>query len=69
MTSTPDIDWSSFVAAEHAASTAPKASLQGTGLPGAGTPAAGSTVPVPAQVAYRARVTALPGLPARGAPV
>lgn len=66
---------SSFVAAEHSAHTAPVWSLQGTGLPVAGTSGVVCSLrspgtPVsPAQVAFRARVTDLLGLPPRGAPV
>ena len=50
---------SSYVAAEHSAFTAPVVRVKGTGLSFASL----------AQVAFGARVTDLPGLPPRGAPV
>ncbi len=56
---TPATGLSSYVAAEHSAFTAPVSRDKGTALPFA------SLV----QVAFGARVTDLPGLPPRGAPV
>ena len=57
---TPAAGLSCWVAAEHSAHTAPVVPVQGTAVPFAG--------PL-AQVAFGARVTDLPGLPPRGAPV
>jgi len=68
MSSTPAAGLAWFVAAEHTAHTAPNPLMQGTGLPCAGTSVV-VPAPAPAQVALRARVTDLPGLPPRGAPV
>ena len=57
---TPATGLSCWVAAEHSAFTAPVSRDKGTAVP-----FAGSSV----QVAFGARVTDLPGLPPRGAPV
>ena len=65
MTRTPATGLSCFVVSAHSAHTAPDRTEQGTGLPSAGI----SGTPNTAQVAFGARVLALPGLPARGAPV
>ena len=65
MSFTPDTGLSSYVAASHSAHTAPEWTEQGTGLSFAGT----SALVLPVQVAFGARVTDLPGLPPRGAPV
>lgn len=67
LTSTPATGLSRYVASEHSAFTAPNSLLQGTGVPFAGTSVA--VAALPAQVAFRARTTDLPGLPPRGAPV
>jgi hypothetical protein len=58
--STPTTGLSCHVAAEHSAFTAPGSQVQGTAVPFAG---------LSVQVALGARVTDLPGLPPRGAPV
>jgi hypothetical protein len=57
---TPATGLSCWVAAEHSAHTAPGSRDKGTAVPFAG---------LLAQVAFGARVTDLPGLPPRGAPV
>ena len=57
---TPATGLSCYVAAEHSAHTAPNARDKVTAVPFAG---------LSAQVAFGARVTDLPGLPPRGAPV
>ena len=57
---TPATGLSCYVLAEHSAHTAPGSRDKGTAVP-----FAGSSV----QVAFGARVTDLPGLPPRGAPV
>ncbi len=57
--STPATGLSCYVAAEHSAFTAPVLRDKGTAVPFA----------VLTQVAFGARVTDLPGLPPRGAPV
>ena len=56
---TPATGLSCWVAAEHSAHTAPGSRDKGTVVPFAGL----------VQVAFGARVTDLPGLPPRGAPV
>ena len=58
--STPAPGLSCHVAAAHSAHTAPNRREQGTAVPFAG---------LSVQVALGARVTDLPGLPPRGAPV
>ena len=58
--STPATGLSCWVAAEHSALTAPVVRVKGTAVPFAG---------LLVQVAFGARVTDLPGLPPRGAPV
>ena len=67
--STPDagtaLGLSRYVASAPWAFPAPDAMTQGTSAPFAGTSAAAHS----AQVAFGARVAALPGLPPRGAPV
>ncbi len=57
---TPAAGLSCWVAAEHSAHTAPVSRSEGTAVPFAGRLV---------QVAFGARVTDLPGLPPRGAPV
>ena len=57
--STPATGLSCYVAAEQSAHTAPTSRDKGTAVPFAGL----------VQVAFGARVTDLPGLPPRGAPV
>ena len=57
--STPATGLSCYVAAEHSAFTAPNSRDKGTAVSFAGS----------VQVALGARVTDLPGLPPRGAPV
>jgi hypothetical protein len=57
---TPATGLSCYVAAEHSAHTAPSSRDKGTAVPFAG---------LSVQVAFGARVTDLPGLPPRGAPV
>jgi hypothetical protein len=57
--STPSTGLSCSVAAERSAHTAPVVRVKGTAVPFAGL----------VQVAFGARVTDLPGLPPRGAPV
>ena len=57
--STPATGLSCYVAAEHSAHTAPGSRDKGTAVSFAGL----------VQVAFGARVTDLPGLPPRGAPV
>ena len=64
MTRTPNTGLSADVASTHSAHTAPVWTEQGTGLSFAGT-----SVLAPVQVAFGARVTDLPGLRPRGAPV
>jgi hypothetical protein len=58
--STPATGLSCYVAAEQSAHTAPNRRDKGTAVPFAG---------LSVQVAFGARVTDLPGLPPRGAPV
>ena len=57
---TPSTGLSCYVAAEHSAHTAPGSRDKGTAL---------SFADLLVQVAFGARVTDLPGLPPRGAPV
>ena len=56
---TPATGLSCYVAAEHSALTAPNSRDKGTAVPSSAL----------VQVAFGARVTDLPGLPPRGAPV